>query len=183
MPWSVMDSEAFLGLSHPARSLLWEIARQFVRNNNGRLLASAAYLGKRGWTSNDTITRAKRELVEAGFIYETVMGHRPNRASWYAVTWLALDRLEGYDSGAVNGFKRRAYDPTSKGATAELSPGGGAKRAAIAPSRGVGEPPTAPPGGAIRHASLVSAAPCGGDHLEKPSAVRSESTQRTAPRT
>ena len=49
LPWSVLDCPAFLGLSHPARSLLLELARQFVFDNNGRLLASAAYLATRGW--------------------------------------------------------------------------------------------------------------------------------------
>jgi hypothetical protein len=53
-------------LGHPARSLLLELARQFVRDNNGRLLASRAYLAKRGWKSADVIDRAKRELLEAG---------------------------------------------------------------------------------------------------------------------
>ena len=84
LPWSVLDCPAYARLSHPARALLLELARQFVRDNNGRLLASAAYLSKRGWKSADVITRAKRDLMQAGFIHETVKGHRPNRASWYA---------------------------------------------------------------------------------------------------
>lgn len=70
LPWSVLDSAAYRGLGHPARALLLEFARQFVRDNNGRLLASYAYLSKRGWTSADVITRAKRALLEAGFIHE-----------------------------------------------------------------------------------------------------------------
>lgn len=101
LPWSVVDSPAYACLSHPARSLLLEFARQFVRDNNGRLLASSAHLAKRGWKSADVITRAKRELLAAGFIFETVKGQRPNKASWYAVTWRALDRLPGYDAGAA----------------------------------------------------------------------------------
>ena len=81
LPWSVLDCPAYARLSHPARALLFELARQFVRDNNGRLLASAAYLAKRGWKSADVITRAKRDLIEAGFVHETVKGHRPNKAS------------------------------------------------------------------------------------------------------
>ena len=76
LPWSVLDCPAYARLSHPARALLFELARQFVRDNNGRLLASAAYLAKRGWKSADVITRAKRDLIEAGFIHETVRGQR-----------------------------------------------------------------------------------------------------------
>lgn len=80
VPCSVIDCHAYICLSHPARSLLIEIARQFVRDNNGRLLASAAYLSKRGWSSSDTITRAKRELLAAGFIHQTVQGHRAKQS-------------------------------------------------------------------------------------------------------
>lgn len=109
LPWSVVDSPAYQALGHPAKALLTEIARQFVRDNNGRLLCSMAYLGARGWKSNDVITRAKNELLDAGFIYETVKGYRPNKASWYAVTWRVLDRHSGYDAGAVEGFVRGAY--------------------------------------------------------------------------
>ena len=78
-----------------ARALLFELARQFVRDNNGRFLASGAYLAKRGWKSADVITRAKRELLDAGFLFETVKGHRPNKASCYAVTWRTLDKIGG----------------------------------------------------------------------------------------
>lgn len=109
LPWSVMDSEAYLRLSWFAKVLLLEIARQFVRDNNGRLLASKSYMSKRGWKSNAMLTKAKRELLDGGFIYETVKGHRPNKASWYAVTWHALDNLNGYDYGAKEGFVRSAY--------------------------------------------------------------------------
>lgn len=109
LPWSVVDSPAYQALGHPAKALLTEIARQFVRDNNGRLLASRAYLASRGWKSADVIQRAKLELIAAGFIYETVKGQRPNKASWYAVTWRALDRRPDYDAGAVEGFVRGAY--------------------------------------------------------------------------
>lgn len=103
LPWAVLDSPAYSGLSHPAKALLLEFARQFVRDNNGRLLCSMTYLGPRGWKSNDVITRAVRELVAAGFVHQTAQGHRPSKASWYAVTWRALDRHPGYDVGTVEG--------------------------------------------------------------------------------
>ncbi len=167
LPWSVMDSPAFAALSHPARSLLLELARQFVRDNNGRLLASAAYLAKRGWTSNDTITRAKRELLEAGFIHETVKGQRPNRAAWYALTWYALDRHPGYDTGALETFERGAY----RFKNASLTPSGGVERTPIAPSGGVRKASVAPSGGAMKAVFAPLSTPSGGDHLDKPSAA------------
>lgn len=163
LPWSVLDCPAYARLSHPARSLLFELARQFVRDNNGRLLASAAYLSKRGWKSADVITRAKRELIAAGFIHETVMGHRPNKASWYAVTWRALDKLPGYDAGAAETFRRGAYQ------NATLRPSHGAERPFIAPSHGAVIVPPTPSHGAIRPVLRVLSTPSHGNHLEKPS--------------
>ena len=166
MPWSVLDCPAYARLGHPARSLLHELARQFVRDNNGRLLASAAYLSKRGWTSVDVITRAKRELLAAGFIHETVKGHRPNKASWYAVTWRDLDRIPGYDSGSVAAFERSAFLKSEAKNGACLRPSGGVERHAIAPAGGVGSPSPAPPHGAIRIVFGGPPTPSGGDHLE-----------------
>lgn len=109
LPWVVLDSPRYMNLSLIAKVLLLEIARQFVRDNNGRLLCSMRYMRTRGFKSTDVVTRAKRELIEAGFIYETVMGHRPNKASWYGVTWLPLDKILGYDTGAEQDFIRSAY--------------------------------------------------------------------------
>lgn len=109
IPWMVLDSPAYLQLSHPAKSLLLEIARQFHGDDNGRMIVTLAYLKPRGWTSYDTIQRAKQELLDAGLIFETVKGHRPHKASWYALTWLSLDKLDGFDQGASAGFVRSAY--------------------------------------------------------------------------
>ena len=164
LPWSVLDCPAYGRLSHPARALLMEIARQFVRDNNGRLLASAAYLSKRGWNSTDVITRAKRDLLAAGFIFETVQGHRPNKASWYAVTWRALDKLAGYDAGAGQLFERGAYQKN-----ASLRPSHGVESPAIAPSHGVERVPPTPSHGAIRATFDHRSTPSHGHHLEMPS--------------
>ena len=158
LPWSVLDSSAYQSLSHPARSLLMELARQYVRDNNGRLLCSMAYLGPRGWSSNDVITRALRELVAAGFVHQTVQGHRPNKAGWYAITWQTLDRHAGYDAGAVEGFQRSAYQHLQQDSAPRT-----------APSRGVGRGSTAPSGGAVEGVFPRSSTPSDGDHLEKPS--------------
>lgn len=164
IPWIVMDCPAYQALSHPAKALLFEIARQFVRDNNGRLLASRAYLLKRGWNSSDVITRAKAELIAAGFVHETVKGHRPNKAGWYALTWQALDRIPGYDVGAAETFERGAYRKN-----APLRPYGGTGGTSIAPPHGTERPRTVPPHGAIRPVFSPPPVPSDGHHLEKPS--------------
>lgn len=202
LPWAVLDSKAYQGLSHPAKALLMEVARQFHSDDNGRMLLSSKYLATRGWTGNDVITRAKRELLEAELIFETVKGQRPNKASWYAVTWRKLDRIDGYDPGAAAAFKQGAYQGVRKpiassnaGVTrdqrarnvhaacgkpapqnAGLTPPDGVESASIAPSHGIEHCLSTPPGGAIQPAFGGSPTPPDGDPLEKPSiGVRGES--------
>lgn len=109
LPWQVVDSAAYRELSPFAKALLIDIARQYNLSNNGALLCSRAYMHPRGWKSVDTLTKAKRELLNAGLIFETVKGARPNKASWYAVTWQTLDKLNGFDAGAAAAFERGAY--------------------------------------------------------------------------
>ena len=169
LPWSVIDSPAYARLSMHARALLLEVARQFVRDNNGRMLLSRAYMETRGWKSVDMLTKAKRELLEAGFIFQTVMGHRPNKASWFAVTWRALDKLPGYDAGTEKGFERGAYQKSQPVNGASLRPPHGTEKAVIAPPHGTERAPPVPPHGAIRPVLGVRSVPPHGHHLEMPS--------------
>ena len=169
LPHAVMESPAYLRLSHHARALLLEFAFQYRGDDNGRLLCSGNYLAARGWNSNDIITKAKRELLEAGFIHETVKGHRPNKASWYAVTWQTLDRLDGYDPEAAKSFRRGSYRDLAPCKIDVLTPPDGVGRAAIAPPTGVETPSTTPPDGAMKGSFNQSSTPPDGDPLEKPS--------------
>lgn len=192
LPWSVIDSPAYGRLSVHARALLLEVARQFVRDNNGRLLLSRAYMEKRGWKSTDMLTKCKRELLEGGFIFETVMGHRPNKASWYAVTWRDLNKLPGYDQGALGSFQRGAYrlggpiadsKAIAKPIRAELHalhldaglenaslrPPHGTDKPSIAPPHGTALSPPVPPDGPIRTPFACLPVPPHGHHLDLPS--------------
>ena len=164
MPWSVLDCPAYGRLSMHARALLLEVARQFVRDNNGRMLLSRAYMATRGWKSMDMLNKCKAELIEAGFIFQTVQGHRPNWASWDAVTWRVLDKLPGYDEGASLLFKRGAYQNGTS-----LNPSHGTSRAVIAPPHGTATLPPVPPHGTIRPVLGVRSVPPHGHHLEMPS--------------
>jgi len=169
LPWSVLDCPAYGRLSMHARALLLEVARQFVRDNNGRLLLSRAYMQTRGWKSADMLTKAKTELIDAGFIFQTVMGCRPNKASWYAVTWRTLDKLPGFDAGAVECFQRGAYLLGGPLKNATLRPPHGTERPAIVPPHGTGKRSTVPPHGPIRPIFAPLSVPPHGHHLEKPS--------------
>lgn len=168
LPWSVIDCAAYKALSHPARSLLIEFARQYARDNNGRLLASTKFLKNRGWNSADVIHRAKLELIKAGLIYETVKGHRPNKASWYAITWQNLDKDSRYDAGAWEGWRhaRSGYKNTP------LIPPEGIKAHSIEPAHGIATIVTNPLGGTIKPNNSYLPIPLGGNHLEVPSKLR-----------
>lgn len=167
MPLAVLTSPAYLGLRHPARSLLIEIAMQFNGHNNGQLLATDNHLSKRGWNSNSVIQRAKDALLAAELIFETVKGYRPNKASWYAITWQDLDTHKGYDSWAAKLFRRGMYrkneglNPSKGAAPCSLTPPGGARKVSPAPS-----------GGAIQTGLPTSLTPPQRDHLEEPSPAR-----------
>jgi len=176
IPWTVLDSPAYLGLSMHARALLLEVARQYRGDDNGRLLLSRTYLATRGWNSSDMITKAKAELLQAELIFETVKGQRPNKASWYAVTWQNLDRLDGFDPGVDRAFVRGAYrnvgskpatNPTRKNAV--LRPSHGTERPPIGPPHGTETPSPVPPHGPIEPVSEDFSVPPHGHPLEKPS--------------
>lgn len=113
LPHTVLDSHAFLGLSAPAVRLLLDIARQFDGQNNGRLVACMSALKSRGWNSNDTLTRARKELEASHLLYQTRIGMRPNRAAWFALTWLALDWTPDMEI-TQSGYPRGRYiDPAT----------------------------------------------------------------------
>lgn len=169
LPWTVLDCPAYARLSMHARALLLEVARQFVRDNNGRMLLSRVYMATRGWKSMDMLNKCKAELIEAGFIFQTVQGHRPNKASWYAVTWRALDKLPGYDAGTEQCFERGAYQKTAPMKNAKLKPPHGTEKAVIVPPHGTETLPTVPPHGAIKAVLGIRSVPPHGHHLEKPS--------------
>lgn len=173
LPYSVVDSVAYMTLSHVSRTLLIEIARQYVRDNNGRLLASKNYLMKRGWKSSDVIQRAKKELIEKGFIYETVKGHRPNKASWYALTWHDLDRHPGYDSGTFEAWKdaRSGYSKMNRLKITKVTPSNGVGKVMTAPLHGIETSSVAPSKGAIKGSFGYQPSPPYGNHLDMPSTL------------
>lgn len=187
LPLSVLDSEAYLSLSAPAKALLIELARQHMGRNNGQLVLTARHLVQRGWRSNDVISRAKRQLVESGLVFETVKGGRPHWASWYALTWYSLDPSERYDSGTARKFTRGAYlypSPNYPLQNRSLTPSAGVRGLVTAPGSGQKGHGVAPANGAVHATSTAQPTPAGGALLEEPSpvAVRHSFNHPLAPR-
>jgi hypothetical protein len=199
LPWVVLDSVGYRRASHTARSLLIDLGRQYTGFNNGKLVACQKYLEPMGWRSNSTISRALAELVDCRLLIETRKGTRPNKASWYALSWLDLDQEAGLDidpkcykrahrGGYLNPDKpdkerstartRTATEARRLGRTkqvaeqpASLSPSDGPAGPFVAPSHGEGSLIHAPMDGAIRGDIDPSSAPSHGHYLETPSAV------------
>jgi hypothetical protein len=108
VPMAVLDSPAYINLSPAAVKLLWDIYAQYRGDNNGHLYCAWVIMEKRGWKSQTTLTSAKKELLTSQLLFETRKGARPNKAGWYAVTWQALDAIDGMDV-APAAFPRGVY--------------------------------------------------------------------------
>lgn len=91
-------------LSLLAQSLLIALLNQYNGRNNGALRITSKALGGR-WVSNDLRMRAKDELIREGFLVQLFQGHRPNRASLYALTCFELDPHKDHDAAVVNQFE------------------------------------------------------------------------------
>lgn len=133
IPSAVLNGAAYLGLSAHARMLLLDLLAQYRGDNNGDLCMAWKVMRPRGWKSEETLHKAKRELLEACLMVETRKGYRPNKCSLYALTWFALDDCGGKLDITPAGFPRGAYkfkDPLPPiGKNARLTTAGVAERA------------------------------------------------------
>lgn len=97
IPHAVSNCAKYRALSAIAVKLLIDIGSQFNGRNNGDFSAAWKLMKPRGWKSQETLHRAKQELLEAGFIAETRKGRRPNLCSLYGITWMRLNPSPKYD--------------------------------------------------------------------------------------
>ena len=130
IPLAVLNSAAYLGLSASAKVLLLDVVSQYKGDNNGKLLTGWRIMNEeRGWVSKDTLARAKIELLDSGLLVETRKGARPNRSSWCAATWWALDWTPDMDIKEQS-FPRGLYRDRQPIQINSLSPETGQVRAA-----------------------------------------------------
>jgi hypothetical protein len=109
IPVCVLESEAYIQASAYAKVLLWDLFMQYRGDNNGDLCVAWKVMRRRGWKSEATLDRAKKQLIHLGLIVETRKGARPNKASLYAVTWCDLDACGGKLDISLHAFPRSAY--------------------------------------------------------------------------
>lgn len=101
----VIDSPAYADLTFSARSLLFQLARQLTKDNNGNLQATFSYMRRYGFSEN-TLSRAIKELIAHGMIYRSRSGGYQQGAAQYAVTWLPIKNRKGL---FLDGFKPCAW--------------------------------------------------------------------------
>jgi len=163
LPHALLDSVAFMGASHPARSLLCELLRQHNGGNNGHLHLASSWLKKRGWTSNDVQHRAKIELIERGLIIQTRQGGLNAGPNRYAVTWLSISNFVGLDIQPKDYHpgKWRFMDSSPVIGKQKLS---SVSRCGTAPPNGMANQLSAPSHGTKTALSSNSTAPSNGNN-------------------
>jgi len=90
----VFTSNEYYKLSPLASALLVDIYMQYNGSNNGDFCIAPKIMRPKGWTSQGQLHKAKKELLEKGWIIETRKGGR-NKATLYAVTFWAIDDCKG----------------------------------------------------------------------------------------
>lgn len=108
IPLSVLEGRAYLECSPYAVKLLFDLLTQYRGQNNGDLTTAWKIMKPRGWRSEMTLHKAKKELLNGGLIVETRMGARPNKCSLYALTFFDLDENDKQEM-TKRGFPRGAY--------------------------------------------------------------------------
>ena len=94
LPHAVIRHKNFATLSPRATKLLFDLLASFNGKNNGDFSAAWTLMKKRGWRSRDQLDKARKELLERGFIVKTRQGGR-NKCSLFAVTFFAIDECNG----------------------------------------------------------------------------------------
>jgi hypothetical protein len=134
LPHMLIHSAEYRALGFAARALLIDMAAQYTRRNNGKLVCCMKYLKPLGWVSNDTIFRALKELKTSGLLIQTRQGMMPpmSQPAWFALGWLGLDVTDGLD---IDPKKYRNCQLTKINT---LTPIPGAVKATSAPISGAG---------------------------------------------
>ena len=91
----LLECEDFISLKGNSIKLLVDLGRQYNGFNNGDLCASLSVMKKRGWNSNQQLTKALRELLERNLIVQTKQGGLNMGPNLYAITWQPINECQG----------------------------------------------------------------------------------------
>lgn len=108
IPWTVLDSNSFMGASEKAKALLFALMRQHNGNNNGHLHLAKKWLNNQGWTCHENNSKARKELIERGLVVQTKWGGLNMGPDLFALTWYDITNYIGLDITA-KGYARGKY--------------------------------------------------------------------------
>lgn len=91
----IFDSPAFADLKPNAKVVLFSIARQSKRDNNGQLQATFSWCKRFGLGSEHTLKDSIGQLISHGFIYRTRSHGANGQWACYALTWLPITKKDG----------------------------------------------------------------------------------------
>jgi hypothetical protein len=146
IPWSVMDSNSFMGASEKAKALLFALMRQHNGANNGHLHLAKKWLYAKGWTCHENNSKARKELINRGLIMQTKCGGLNMGADLFALTWYPITSYVGLDI-IDKGYVRGAYLLCKLPPTARRKPpirNMGEKQKTLPNDRAGAVPPTEP---------------------------------------
>lgn len=113
----VIDSPAFADLKPSAQVLIFIVARQLKKDNNGHLQATHSWCKRYGIGSEHTLRDSIAQLITHGFIYRT-RSHGANGAwATYALTWLPITKKEGLFLAGFVANAWRDWKPSEKKTT------------------------------------------------------------------
>lgn len=110
--WALLDSNDFRSLNGSALKLLIALGRQYNGYNNGDLCAAMSMMKEWGFNSNQTLTRARKELLAKDLIIQTKQGGLGIGPSLYALTWQPIDECNGKLDSAPTMSAPRSFKET-----------------------------------------------------------------------
>lgn len=91
---AIFDHPDYIALDKTARSLLWDLSRQYNGHNNGDLTLAPKVMGKLGWTKS-TISRHTQTLVDNNWIFKAgTKKARNGYVNLYGLTWLEINECK-----------------------------------------------------------------------------------------
>lgn len=91
----LLDCSDFIELKGNSLKALIDLGSQYNGFNNGDLCASMSVMKKRGWNSNQQLTKGIKELLARNLIVQTRQGGFNIGPNLYAITWQPIDHCSG----------------------------------------------------------------------------------------